>query len=465
MAEMDRGEEAQAGKNIDSVLSRIGFGRYQIYVFCIVGIGQVADGMEMTAIALLTPVLEETWDLSLFQMGLLGGVIFVGMTLGNAITACLGDTCGRLTLMRHSTLLLFLSSLISGLMPEYYSFLCTRFFVGTAAGMLIPISVTYCTEVCPKEQRGGFLVALNVCFVAGMVLIIGLAWAFIGTSGNSAWRYVLILASIPVLFAHICLLFYIQESPRFLANQWQYGAAVLSLNTIADSNGRAKLDRAERCAIEAFSPVGVTPGLRKVKRMLEGRAGEVTGPLAVLWFAVVFTYYGLLFLIPNTFSSSAPQSSYFLLLLSALVQLPSVAISLLTIDHPNIGRKHTITLSLFAQTASFGAAALVNNTDFQWISLVAAMFFISIWFNTLYPYTGELYHTSMRALALGSLGIVGRLAGAVAPLLLLELKSVGTQLPFLFLGLVSLIAAINALCIPFETRNTALDLQTTDSSP
>lgn len=173
--------------------------------------------------------------------------------------------------------------------------------------------------------------------------------------------------------------------------------------------------------------------------------------------------YGLLFLIPETFSRS--QSSDFLLLLSALVQLPAVAVTVLTINHPSLGRKHTIFLSVCAQTVAFGAAALASSALFQWIWLVAAMFFISIWFNTLYPYTGELYHTSRRSLALGGLGIVGRVAGAIAPLLLLELKSWGNPLPFLFLSLISLIAAINAYFIPFETRNTALDQQTTEFSP
>lgn len=290
MTEMESEAAKLSSKpNMDSILSRIGFGRYQMWVFCIVGIGQVADGAEMTAIALLAPVLQHTWDLSLWQVGLLGGVVFVGMVLGNAVTAFLGDTSGRLSLLRCSTLLLFLSSLLSGLMPEYWSFLCTRFCVGTAVGMLIPLSVTYCTEICPKEQRGGFLVALNVCFIAGMMLVIALAWVFIGTSGND-WRCVLLLAAIPVLFAHISLFFFIQESPRFLVNQSKCRAAVRALNCIAECNGQAPLDRAERCSIEEFSPLVDTQGLGRAA-MLWGRTGKVTRPLAVLWFVVVFTYY------------------------------------------------------------------------------------------------------------------------------------------------------------------------------
>jgi hypothetical protein len=48
----------------------------------------------------------------------------------------------------------------------------------------------------------------------------------------------------------------------------------------------------------------------------------------------------------------------------------------------------------------------------------------------------------------------------VAPLLLLELKALDDCLPFLLLGVVSLFAALDALFLPYETRNTELDMHT-----
>ncbi len=432
----EAGLTEKGSQSIDSILSRIEFGKYQIYIFCVAGIGQVADGVEMTAI----------------------GAIFLGMILGNALTAFLGDTYGRLSLMRNSTLLLFFAGLLSGMMPEYWSFLCTRFFVGLAAGILVPISATYCTEVCPKEHRGRFLVALDVCFVLGMLIIIGLTLAFIQTIGNSAWRYVLIAAALPVLLAYILQLFLIQESPRYLASQYQHSAAIASLNTMAVCNGKAELSPAESSAVEEFRPLALFPGLEKVKMLFERGLGRVTAQLMLLWTAAVFTYYGLIFIIPVTLIDSSPQASYFLLIFIALVQLPAIAVNIYAIEHRHIGRKHTITLALAAQTVCFVAAALANTSVTLWAALASAMFFISIWFNTLYPYTGEVYHTSIRTLAFGCLNIVGRSGGVVAPMLLLALKNVSDPLPFLFLGLVSLLAAINAFFLPYETRDTELDV-------
>ena len=213
-------------QSIDTIISRLGFGPYQKYIFFIAGIGQAADGIEMTAIAVLTPVLQDEWGLSRWQMGLLGGVIFLGMIIGNGVSAYVGDTTGRLPMMRKSTLLMFIAAFASGLMPEYWSFLFARFFVGLAAGLLIPIASSYATEVCPKDIRGKFLVGMGICFIAGMLLIILLAIVFLSAFGGGSWRIVLILAALPILVAYIMLLFTIKESPRFLASRKRHAEAI-----------------------------------------------------------------------------------------------------------------------------------------------------------------------------------------------------------------------------------------------
>lgn len=443
--------------SIDQILTRIGFGKYQKYVFLIAGMGQVADGIEMTAISLLMPVFQDYWELSVFEMGVLGGMIFIGMILGNVLTAALGDTYGRLVLMRYSTLLMCISAVLSGLMPDFWSFLSTRFFVGLAGGMLIPISASYCTEICPKEDRGRFLVSMEICFVLGMLIVTGLVVLFIETMGSEGWRWVLVIAAVPVIVAYALLMVTLKESPRFLASQKRYSGAVEVLEHIAEVNQQPALTPEERRMVQDYHPLLLNPGLSKIALLVDVEYRRTTFQLLWLWFAAVFTYYGLIIIIPETLGADNTWKSYGLMLLLSLIQLPAIFVNIYSIEHEKMGRKSTISWALAAQTACFLASVTLHNTVSQWCAVIMAMFFIGIWFNTLYPYTGELYHTSIRSMTYGSMNAVARSGGALAPIILLEVKGYGEGLAFAVLGVVSLLAAIDAFLLPYETRNKPLD--------
>ena len=134
----------------------------------------------------------------------------------------------------------------------------------------------------------------------------------------------------------------------------------------------------------------------------------------------------------------------------SLVQLPAIAISMYGIEHQKGTKVHT-------HTNIYSSSGVLRGCYQQLYShvcsLSVSMFFISIWLHTLYPYTGEVYHTSIRSLAFGSLSIAGRTGEVMAPLLLLELKALDDCVHFQFLGLVSLF-------LPYETPNTELDMHT-----
>lgn len=78
-------------KNIDTIIQRIGFGRAHVIAAALAGIAVMADGMELTLLSLLTTILEEEWELTTLQLGLMAGVVFVGMVIGATTSAILGD--------------------------------------------------------------------------------------------------------------------------------------------------------------------------------------------------------------------------------------------------------------------------------------------------------------------------------------------------------------------------------------
>jgi MFS family permease len=444
-------------KSMDSILSRLGFGPYQKYTFYIAGIGQVADAIEMTVITVLTPVLEDEWDLSVIQMGLLGGVIFLGMIAGNGIAAYYGDSVGRLKMLQDSTLLMFIAAFLSAFMPEYWSFLFMRFFVGMAVGIMIPNGASYAAEICPKEFRGKFIVGFNICFIAGQVLVILLALALLSSLGEGSWRYLLLIAALPVGASYVMLMFVVRESPRFLTQRRRYAEAIDALNFIAEMNQQPSLTSNEEHAITSFQTEETIPGFRKVKVLFRPELRRRTYQLMGLWFSAVFSFYGLIYILPETLGADGRVEMYMIMLLGALIEVPATGLNIYMIDNEKFGRKTTIILSLIGETICFIASVILFSTVGFLVSVTFANFFITIWFSTLYPYTGELYHTSIRTLAYGSLNVVARFGGALAPITLLSLNAVGGSLPYVLLALVSFAATIDAILLRSETRNAALD--------
>ena len=90
-------EEDAANKDIllDEVISRLGFGKFQIKLLFIVSIIWVADAMEMMMIAFISPALACEFNLTDSSKAVLTTMIFVGMLFGAFAWGVFDDRFGR----------------------------------------------------------------------------------------------------------------------------------------------------------------------------------------------------------------------------------------------------------------------------------------------------------------------------------------------------------------------------------
>ena len=114
---MEEGKLIIKHNNIDLILSRIGFGRYQLIVFFLIGWFWFTDGAELVIISVITRVLEKEWGLSSLQIEVMGGVIYLGMILGTILVGPLGDRIGRRKILLATSVSLVISGILSGVMP------------------------------------------------------------------------------------------------------------------------------------------------------------------------------------------------------------------------------------------------------------------------------------------------------------------------------------------------------------
>lgn len=102
----------------------------------------MADGAGLLIIGILTKVLENEWNLPAYQVELVGGIMFVGMIIGVALSGYLGDKIGRRLCLIIFAAVIMASSVSSAFMPEFWSLTIMRCIVGIGLGAIIPICLT-----------------------------------------------------------------------------------------------------------------------------------------------------------------------------------------------------------------------------------------------------------------------------------------------------------------------------------
>ena len=78
----------------DSLLTKIGNGKYQLLLSFALGTTLMADGAEALVLALVTPIIKEEWNLSNFDLSCFVSLVFFGYQIG-AYFSFIADEYGR----------------------------------------------------------------------------------------------------------------------------------------------------------------------------------------------------------------------------------------------------------------------------------------------------------------------------------------------------------------------------------
>jgi MFS family permease len=456
----DEGDRTKlANPNIlNSLLDSLGWGKFQWVVLLLVGLAIMSDGAELTVLSVLTTTLQAEWSLNAFKMAVLTGVVFFGQILGSVIVGIWGDDVGRVTILKAASLILLTFGLLSAAMPEFWSFVVIRGVTGVGSGFIGGVPTAYSSETTPLKQRGLSLVVSGAFFNIGQIYVALVSLVLLPDMDPTYWRLLIVLTAVPVMCLFPLVICYAVESPYFLATHERYDEAIDSLNAIARTNSQPALSEKDKELLLAvpFKSEGV--GLSKIKLLFDEEKKCSTMLLTLLWFLAVFTYFGMLFIVPKTIGAGGGNFMVLCILTIGVVQIPSQVIVKFTVEIACIGRKHTMTLGTLGQSVSaFAAVCLTESSLFL---LPVACFFLSssVCFTALYVYTAELYETRVRTMALCFFNAFGRLGGVIGPGLLFNLSDQrGESAPYVSIMAACLIALCICLLLPFETRNKGLD--------
>lgn len=392
----------------------------------VAGIGWLFDAMDVGILSFVIAALAIDWHLAPEQIGWIGSINSIGMAVGAFVFGVLADKIGRKTVFIWTLLLFSIASGLSAFTTTLAVFLLLRFLVGMGLGGELPVASTLVIESVKSQERGRVVVLLE-SFWAGGWLIAALISYFVIPADFwpiEGWRIALILTAIPAFYA-LYIRMKLPDSPQF----------------------SAKASAKQRSIVQNIIEVWSKPYARS------------TLVLWVLWFTVVFSYYGMFLWLPSVMIGKGFDliSSFKYVLIMTLAQLPGYFTAAWLIE--KIGRKFVLVTYLIGTSVS---AYIFGNADSTSVLLISGMllsfFNLGAW-GALYAYTPEQYPAVIRGTGAGMAASVGRIGGIFGPLLVGSMVASHYAIGSVFavFCIAILIGVFTLIFLGKETKNVDID--------
>jgi len=159
----------------------------------------------------------------------------LGCLLGVMVSGSLSDRYGRKPLLIISALIFIVASIGTGAANTLSWFIFYRMMGGVGIGIASNISPMYIAEISPARIRGRFVSINQLTIVLGILAAQIVNWLIaepvatgenilVSWNGQMGWRWMFWACGLPSVVFFI-LIFFIPESPRWLASKSRYDCA------------------------------------------------------------------------------------------------------------------------------------------------------------------------------------------------------------------------------------------------
>lgn len=216
--------------------------RYLAKSSIVAALGGLLFGFDTAVIAGATGALRQQYALSDAALGVTVSAALVGTILGAMFGGIPGDRYGRRNSLRITAILYLISAIGCAFAFNWYSFVLARFIGGLGIGASSVLGPMYIAEIAPARLRGRLVGFFQFNIVFG-ILVAYLSNYLIGTMGfgDTEWRWKLGISAVPAAL-FLVMLFFIAESPRWLAKSGRAKEAEEVLRSTGDPNYKADLD-------------------------------------------------------------------------------------------------------------------------------------------------------------------------------------------------------------------------------
>lgn len=384
----------------------------------IAGLGWLFDAMDVGLLSFVIAALQKEWGLDAKQMAWIGSINSIGMAVGALLFGLLSDRIGRKQVFIITLLLFSIGSGVSAFATTLTVFMIIRFLIGMGLGGELPVASTLVSESVPAKDRGKVVVLLESFWAGGWLIAALISYFVIPKYG---WQTAMIISAIPAFYA-LYLRWNLPDSPRFQPQQ-------------------------------ARQPV-----LEKIGIIWSAPYARSTIMLWVLWFCVVFSYYGMFLWLPSVMvlKGFTLIKSFQYVLIMTLAQLPGYFTAAWLIERA--GRKFVLVTYLLGTAISAYAFGEADSLSMLIVSGIFLSFFnLGAW-GALYAYTPEQYPTAVRGTGAGMAASFGRIGGILGPLLVGYLVAQKAEIStvFIIFCVAIIIGVLAVLLLGKETRQQEL---------
>lgn len=318
-----------------------------ILVALIVALGGFLMGFDASVISGVNKFIELEFELTKLELGWAVASLTVMATLSMMFAGPISDKYGRKQVLRVAALLYFISAIGSAFAPSFIVLVIARMIGGLGVGASLIIAPMYIAEIAPPSMRGrmvsfnqlNIVLGISVAFFTNyMILQLGdsdAAWAQSLKFDEYNWRWMLGLEALPAIL-YFFALFFVPNSPRWLAMKGRYEEALLIMKKAAEEEEAKKIINSVKESMHKETEDESTsvkdllkPSLRLVLTigLVIGILQQITGINSVFFYApMIFEQSGI-----------GTDASFVQAILVGLVNLVFTLIAIALID--KLGRK------------------------------------------------------------------------------------------------------------------------------
>lgn len=192
-----------------------GIGPFHWKLGLLVGLIMFFDGYELFNAAYAIPLILKSWHPAPAQIGMMLSSGIVGLSVGSVLQGVLADRVGRRRVMLWALYGMGLASLaLAAIAGNPLEFAGLRLCLGTALGMITPLTISYINEWAPRRTANVYTIwVFQFGFSVGGIMA-GFAGAFLATAHG--WQAIYYAGAVSILVA-VAAQRWLPESAQFMA--------------------------------------------------------------------------------------------------------------------------------------------------------------------------------------------------------------------------------------------------------
>lgn len=393
-------------------MERLPFSKTHKKIFTLIAAGYLFDAYDILLLSFIMPSLAKELALSPVQIGFVFSISFLGMFIGALLGGTLADHFGRLRVFKYTLLIFSLGTAVTGFINSYEALLVMRFITGLGMGGEQPVVFTYVSEMMPNAYRGRLNGLTEALWGGGVLLAAGVSFLIVPEFG---WRSAFFAGVAPALLIWF-LRMGIPESPRWFMIKGDAAEAEKQLSLLESS-----IEKETGKTLPVAKPVAKvhTEKGNKFSVLFRGGFAKRTVMLWILWFALMFGYWGLNTWLPTLLKQAGYSiyASIGYVFVMNLVWIPSGILGSYLAD--KVGRKKptVVYLLLAGVTSVVYGWALANKLPVEVMLAcgTVTILFLAGAYSVVFAYTPENYPTEVRGTGTGMANSLGRIGGILAP--------------------------------------------------